>query len=147
MVWMVRWLLVALGVAAIAVTVLALVPSNERWIRIWDFPRVQVAACLAVVLLLAPFVAFSRRRLKRTFAALLAAALAWQVVNIWPYTPLAAPQAEAAADCPADSRIDLPDCKRPHRQSGIGPRSLRWSKRSIPTSSCSSRRTCGGTTS
>jgi endonuclease/exonuclease/phosphatase (EEP) superfamily protein YafD len=105
--WMVRWLLVALGVTAIAVTVLALVPSNERWVRIWDFPRVQIAACLAFVLLLLPFVAFPRRRLKLVFAALLATALAWQVFNIWPYTPLAAPQAEAAADCPADSRIDL----------------------------------------
>jgi endonuclease/exonuclease/phosphatase (EEP) superfamily protein YafD len=107
MVWMVRWLLVALGVTAIAVTVLALVPSNERWVRIWDFPRVQIAACLAVVLLLLPFVAFPRRRLKLVFAVLLATALAWQVSNIWPYTPLAAPQAEAAADCPVDSRIDL----------------------------------------
>ena len=107
MVRMIRWFLIALGVVAIAVTVLALVPSNERWVRIWDFPRVQIAACLTVVLLLLPFVVFSRRRLKLVFAALLATALAWQVFNIWPYTPLAAPQVEAAVDCPADSRIGL----------------------------------------
>ena len=107
MVRMVRWLLVALGVTAIAVTVLPLVPSNDRWIRIWDFPRAQVAACLLGVLLLLPFVAFPGRRLKRAFAALLAMALAWQVFNIWPYTPLAAPQAEAAADCSADQEIEL----------------------------------------
>ena len=104
---MVRWLLLALGVAAIAVTVLALVPSKESWVGIWDFPRVQLAACLTVLLLLVPFVAFPQRRLKPVFAALLATALAWQAFKILPYTSLSAPKAEAAADCPASSRIEL----------------------------------------
>jgi hypothetical protein len=47
--------LIGLGNLSVLVTVLALIPSNESVIRIWDFPRIQVAAVLAVVLVAAPF--------------------------------------------------------------------------------------------
>ena len=84
-----------LAAVCILVTLLPLLRLRAWWIRIWDFPRQQVAllalvagACLALagepptpgdaLLLLA-----------------LAAALAWQVAHILPYTPLWPRQARA----------------------------------------------------
>lgn len=50
-----RWLLLALAGFIVVVTVLSAVPTNEGWARMWDFPRMQIAALgavLVVVLLL-----------------------------------------------------------------------------------------------
>ena len=97
------------GVLLVLLTALPLVPSNEWWIRVWDFPRVQIAALLVVVIALVP----ALFGLKHPGAlALLAAsllALAFQGARMVPYTPLHAVQAErlAASDCPPPSRLDL----------------------------------------
>lgn len=101
-----RWIVGAVGALAILVTVLPLVPSNEAWIRIWDFPRMQIAVLLAVVLVSAPLV-FPLRRREFAFMAAAAAALAWQAYAIWPYTPLHPTQAKAVAECEAGSGIRL----------------------------------------
>lgn len=103
----VRRAVLATGSAAVALTLLPLVPSNEWWIRVWDFPRIQLAVMLALVLLAAPAVVSARRRPVLFFLAALAAALAWQLYRIWPYTPASPPQAEAVAQCAEGSRIGL----------------------------------------
>ena len=101
-----RWLLGAAGGLAILVTVLPLIPSNEVWIRVWDFPRLQIAIVLAAVLLASPLV-LTLRRLELAFLAVTAAALAWQAYGIWPYTPLSPTVAKAAPACDEGSRIRL----------------------------------------
>ncbi len=103
---LVRWVVVGVGVLAIAVTALALIRSNAAWIRIWDFPRVQIAVVLAAVLISAPFM-LALDRWSSGFLAVTAIALAWQIYSIWPYTPLHPIQVKLAARCNADSRLSL----------------------------------------
>jgi endonuclease/exonuclease/phosphatase (EEP) superfamily protein YafD len=102
-----RWALLGLGGAALAATALSFLPSNEAWIRIWDFPRLQIAVILAAALILIPFVLRWRRWPALCFAVALAAAWAWQISRIAPYTPAAAQQAVDADSCPDGSRIKL----------------------------------------
>jgi len=101
-----RWVVAAAGGLAVLVTILPLVPSNEVWVRIWDFPRIQIAVVLAAVLLAGPLV-FSPRRRLLAFLGVAAVALAWQLYGIWPYTPLYPTQAKAATACNDDSRVRL----------------------------------------
>lgn len=102
-----RALLIVLGGLAVLVTVLPLIPSSESAIRIWDFPRIQVAILLASVLIAAPFVLRLRSARVWAFFAVLAASLTWQAHAIWPYTPLAEIEAKALADCEPESRVAL----------------------------------------
>lgn len=102
-----RWFLVALGATAVAVTALPLVPSEEFWVRVWDFPRVQIGVCLAVTLLATPLLFSLRRPAILAFLALVMVSLAWQVYRIWPYTPLVATEVEAATACDSQSRVRL----------------------------------------
>lgn len=102
-----RWGLFVLGALGVLATLLPLLPSNEWWIRIWDFPRVQVAAVLVAALLLAPLLLSLRRNRVKGFISLLVLALGWQLYLIWPYTPFAAVQAAAVTDCSPDSRLRL----------------------------------------
>ena len=102
-----RWFLIGLGGLAILATVLPFIPSNSSAIRIWDFPRTQVAVLLATVLLATPFLLPLRSRRTGAFAALMAAALGWQAYAIWPYTPLVETQAKELASCSTDSRVTL----------------------------------------
>lgn len=78
----------ALAVAALLVTI-TLLPfwkTHLWWVRIWDFPRVQIAVALVGGLGLA-FVLEGWPRW--TLAAVLATCLAYQSWRIFPYTPLA----------------------------------------------------------
>lgn len=86
--------LTVLGGLALGLTLLPLLPFDAWWIRVWDFPRVQIAAAallIATALVLhggtesVPRVAFA--------LALLLAAL-YQTVRIFPYTPIARRQVQ-----------------------------------------------------
>lgn len=96
-----------LGALAVLVTVLPFIPSNESAIRVWDFPRLQVAVLLAALLVAAPFLLPPRKRETWGFAAAVAGALGWQAYAIWPYTPLAHTEAKALVDCERESRVTL----------------------------------------
>jgi len=102
-----RWTVFGLGGLAVLVTVLPFLPSNESAVRVWDFPRFQIAALLAAVLVATPFLSSLRHRRTWAFVAVVAAALAWQARAIWPYTPLAETEAKALAECEPDSRVTL----------------------------------------
>lgn len=102
-----RWALVLLGTIAVIVTLLPLVRSNESLIRVWDFPRIQVAVILLAVLIASAFVLPIGKWTTWAFLAALAGALAWQVSRILPYTPLVATQAKAIEKCEANSRLSL----------------------------------------
>ena len=99
--------LITLGGAAVLLTALPAVPSNEWWIRIWEFPRSQLLAVIVVCLVLSPLLLSLRKWWVLLGLAALAGAGAWQAYRIWPYTPLAAVEAVAVASCPTDSRLLL----------------------------------------
>lgn len=77
-----------LGVIGVVGTALPLVPSGAPAIRIWDFPRAQLAAVLAVSLLAIALAAEEWTALLLSLAILMTASLLWQVRSILPYTRL-----------------------------------------------------------
>ena len=79
-------LVVLLAGLLVAVTLLPLSGSHAWWVRMWDFPRVQLAVALALVVALA-FVL--PPPLSWVVAAAGAACLAYQLWRILPFTPLA----------------------------------------------------------
>ena len=75
--------------------------SHPHWlVRLWDFPRIQIAgaAVLSAVIYRAFF--FDDDTVGWAFLAATAATAAWQLYNIFPYTPLARVQVERRTDPP-----------------------------------------------
>jgi len=83
-----RILLYVLGGLVVVATVLPLVRRPYWWVRMFDFPRAQIAVIGVVVLAL--MVAFLAREAWWEWGALalVAAAVAFQTVQMLPYTPL-----------------------------------------------------------
>ncbi len=116
---------VALAVAAIGLCLCTLMPvvrSTEWWVRAFDFPRVQIAVLMVLVLLGQATLGWIALRKSRkngatatrhsiakrvTIPALLVVALAWQCYRIFPYTPLAPVQMERSRDPSSQESIRL----------------------------------------
>lgn len=94
----------ALCVLMAVFTGLPLIETDEWWIRIFDFPRLQIAGVLAIALV----VFLSTRPSARGWLLVLPLslfALAWQVWMIAPYTPVWRVQMLAAERCEEESRV------------------------------------------
>ena len=102
---MARALATGAGLLIIATTV-SFVPSNEWWIRVLDFPRLQIAVALAIVLA-ACVVLVNRGRWRTILIAGLACALVAQLARILPYTRLVAREVANADSCGEASRVRL----------------------------------------
>jgi len=77
-----------IGLGVVLATVLPFVRKGYWWVRVWDFPRVQIAAI--GLLTLATLLAIGRLDgIQGPVAALLALAVGYQAYRIWPFTPLA----------------------------------------------------------
>ncbi|MEM8696609.1 MAG: endonuclease/exonuclease/phosphatase family protein [Pseudomonadota bacterium] len=87
------WLLAILVGAVILVTLLSAIESNRWWIRVWDFPRFAIFTTGALLFVILFFVQAPGRI---ALLPLLGIALAFQLWNIFPYTPFAVKQAEQA---------------------------------------------------
>lgn len=89
------------------VSFLPLVSVDEWWVRMWDFPRLQVAALLAVVM--AQVLWLRGRRGKASWISLGAggAALFWQLSHFAAYLPVAPKQVASAANCPPGRMLTL----------------------------------------
>ncbi len=101
--------LVVLGVALIVATVIPEIHTNQWWVRLFDFPRLQFAVLIALVLIGYVGLQFvSRlRRWEYVVPFGLGVALLWQLAHIIPYTPLVSTQvAEHRTDL-FESRISL----------------------------------------
>ena len=79
----------------VLVTGLSIFESNEWWIRVWDFPRVQI---LAGLILAGGLSLWLDRRKGRWVAVLCVVAAGWQLYRIYPYTPLARTELAFADD-------------------------------------------------
>jgi len=77
--------LTGLALIALVTTVLPMIPLTAWWIRVWDFPRAQLAVLLAAAI--AGFVSLRPygNIVDWTFVAGLAAAVAWQLIWVGPY--------------------------------------------------------------
>lgn len=95
----------AVGLLLIAATLLPLIPSNEWWIRVFDFPRAQIAGLLALLLLGLGAAGLWRAKRGLVLLAALALALVYQIARILPYTALYPEEVPATQSCAAGDRI------------------------------------------
>ena len=98
---------ITLGASAIVTTGLSLLHSKVWWIRIWDFPRLQVAAigiaALALWIATGPW----KEGVSTIFTAGLTLAVAYQAGMIWRYTRLAPREVQRAKHPAPDRGLSL----------------------------------------
>lgn len=111
------------GSLLLLVTALPLLPVDDRFIRAWDFPRLQIAVLLAVVLV-ASFAVFGVAAWRAIlWHGLLALALGYQLYRIYPYTPAHSIQAikttmqAAGCDTGGQLRLLIANVRQSNRQS------------------------------
>jgi endonuclease/exonuclease/phosphatase (EEP) superfamily protein YafD len=95
----VNWLLAAallVGTMMIVATALPLLRKGAWWIRMFDFPRLQITLISAATLAVLLAAADRSSAWQNIFTALLALALAYQAYMMFPYTVLARRQVEDA---------------------------------------------------
>ena len=99
---------VVLGVIAVVGTLLPFARAKAWWIRVWDFPRVQLAAVggASVLLGVADGEALAWGW-EGVAAGVPAAALAWQLAQIWRYTRLAPREVQDAREPRPDAQLRL----------------------------------------
>ncbi len=98
-----KTILYVFGIIAVILTLFPFIAVDYWWIRIFDFPHVQLTI-LTFVALLTFFMRFDIKRLNDyLFAGILGACFVIQLVKIYPYTPLA-PVEIANTDKPKDGK-------------------------------------------
>jgi endonuclease/exonuclease/phosphatase (EEP) superfamily protein YafD len=80
-----------LGTILILTSLAPISGSQKWWIRIWDFPRLQIAVALALVLLAFPFSHDVSGHYDLVFLAALVGCLIYEASVILPYTPFLPP--------------------------------------------------------
>ncbi len=101
----VQWSVWVVGGLALLVTLLPLLRQTAWWVRIFDFPRLQIVAGL-VISLVAQLALPAPDGVGRTsFLVSLVVAVLYQARRIWPYTPLHRRQV-ADASRPADDEAN-----------------------------------------
>jgi len=78
----------------LVLTALPFVRSDAWWVRIFDFPRVQIALIAAAVAAAYPFFVGSYSPARYAFLAALALCVLYQSYRMFPYTPLARRQVQ-----------------------------------------------------
>ena len=99
--------LLALGLFLILATVLSIVRSERWWIRVFDFPRLQIAIMLGAVLILFCFFYRPYAVAESFFLLALVASFGYQSYRIFPYTRLSPVQVVRADPGDSSSCIRL----------------------------------------
>lgn len=97
--------LTLLGTLMIVATLLPLAKLDDWWIRIFDFPRLQIAAISALVLVLTLLLRDDPGVVQNLWLAALAACTLYQAYRMYPYTPLHAKQVQDSRR--ADSTLSV----------------------------------------
>ena len=100
-------LALALGGLTTVVTALSLVRAKAWWIRIWDFPRVQVTVVGVAALVLGAAAGSWRERTRAALAAPVAVAVGYQLARVWHYTRLAPREVQRSRSGDPSRRISL----------------------------------------
>lgn len=104
--WLGRAFLALLAILVL-VTALPVIETDEWWVRIWDFPRLQIGALLLFAL--AGLAVFGSRQGRSFWIAMLAglAALAWQAWHVARYLPFWPVEVAKAEQCSPDRHLRL----------------------------------------
>ncbi|MBD3627307.1 endonuclease/exonuclease/phosphatase family protein [Cyclobacterium sp.] len=95
------------GLVAIVITALPVIDTGTWWIRIFDFPRIQITVFALFILLLAFLFLKDKPKIKYSFISLLLAAISYQLVMIAPFTPLLKVSAKSASLTEGDNQFTL----------------------------------------
>ena len=101
--WIARIARLIIILIAIA-TLVGLLAADTWWIRVFDFPRLQLAIILVIALVV--LVASKSKKLL-LWSGVGVLALGFQLVQIFPYSAIAAKQAVDAPDCPTTDRLNI----------------------------------------
>ncbi len=99
--WVIELILYALGFAAIILTILPFLRLSAWWIRVGEFPRLQIAVVAVAVNVVFNIVGFPPAMHEMVFLTALSACSVYQFFCILPYTPLYPKQVQK-------SRVPLP---------------------------------------
>ena len=100
-----RRTLVALAIFLVIVSILPIWWTDRWWVRMWDFPRLQVAGLLLIVGIALFFVRLGRWRWP--LLAVATAALVWQISHFLAYFPPYPKQVASTSSCPAGRQFSL----------------------------------------
>lgn len=95
-----QWVTVAVGALAVVLTGLSLVPGSHWAVRLWDFPRLQIAFFAAAAAAVYWALFLEGRPAEWAFLAAVVLAALWQGRKIYPYTWLAPVQVQRSARAP-----------------------------------------------
>lgn len=102
-----KLLLIAIGALMVAATVLPLLRKDAWWIRIFDFPRLQITFLLAATLVAYLVFEWDAGLAENLFLAASSACLIYQSYMMYPYTPLARKQVQQSVKAGNDSCFSL----------------------------------------
>jgi endonuclease/exonuclease/phosphatase (EEP) superfamily protein YafD len=95
------------GWIMIGATVLPLSRSDAWWVRIFDFPRLQLTLCFIVIFAMYVMVREDPSTADNVFLGLLAVGLAYQLGRMYPYTPLARVQVKRGSKEASDRALGI----------------------------------------
>ena len=84
-----RWTSIVVGLSMLAGTLLSLSRSQHWFVRGWDFPRVQIAILASGAGAVYTWCCTDGTLQDRVFLGAILACVLWQVIRIYPYTPIA----------------------------------------------------------
>lgn len=102
-----RILSIILGLVALLTTALPITRYPAWWIRVWDFPRIQIATLGTVAIILFGLSGAVSSTLGIVFLTLLFAAVVFQAYMIYPYTRLVSPQTQRTQNPDPDNTISV----------------------------------------
>ena len=104
---LVRLILSIVAGLLVLITLLPLWETDRWWVRLWDYPRLQVAALLLICIIGLVWIGPRKGRLFWTAAGAILAALLWQATHFIAYLPPWPKQVASIENCPAGRSIEL----------------------------------------
>lgn len=98
----------ALGIFAVLATALPLLDAQQWYVRVFDYPRMQLLVLALLVFVLYVWLGMRHRKRDKVLLVSLAIAIAYQAFQIYPYTRPAANQVKRAdVDAPLGARLSI----------------------------------------
>lgn len=89
-----QWVTIGVGLLAAVLTGLSLIPGSHWIVRLWDFPRLQIAVVAGGAALVYAILFRNDEPLEWAFLAVTAATALWQLRKVFPYTRLGRKQVQ-----------------------------------------------------
>ncbi|MFG6157693.1 endonuclease/exonuclease/phosphatase family protein [Halomonas sp. 1390] len=103
------WTIRVLALLMVMVSILPMIPSGQWWVRIWEFPRLQLTwALILPLVLLVVHGLWKRWRIEHAvWMALILAVGGWQLSHILPFTSLWSTEVPTAEVPPGEAQATL----------------------------------------